>query len=209
MKSRHFNFALIVLVSLPFTTGCSTTPNDQNTQTDTPYSDLLVYQRDWPELTLEGLREHRNEQDNAKHVANRVTEQALSKIVSLNNDNLKLNQVIAFIRDTTGVNMAVNWPALELVGIDQDSLVTISLTRIPADQLMRLVLDQVSADAFDDDKAGFRIDHGIVKISTLRDLRADTDTRVYDIRWLFQMQRLQASLYRNHQRADDLIKLLE
>lgn len=151
-----------------------------NIEATTPYSDILTYPGEWPELTylrLRGLDNDAGESD-----ANRAAQAALRKIVTLSNDNLSLDQVIAFIRDTTGANIAVNWPALELVSIDQDSLVTISLSRVPAQQLLRLVLDQVSADAFDDDKAGFTISEGIVKISTLRDLKTETETRVYDIR---------------------------
>ena|GEM_PF-1058847 len=151
-----------------------------NIEATTPFADILTYPGDWPELTairLRGLDQDGNESE-----ANRAAQASLRKIVTLSNDNLSLDQVIAFIRDTTGANIAVNWPALELVGIDQDSLVTISLSRVPAQQLLRLVLDQVSADAFDDDKAGFTVSEGIIKISTLRDLKSETETQVYDIR---------------------------
>jgi general secretion pathway protein D len=151
-----------------------------NIEATTPFSDILTYPGDWPELTAIRLRGLDN--DAGESEANRAAQASLRKIVTLSNDNLSLDQVIAFIRDTTGANIAVNWPALELVGIDQDSLVTISLSRVPAEQLLRLVLDQVSADAFDDDKAGFTVAEGIVKISTLRDLKSETETRVYDIR---------------------------
>ena len=113
--------------------------------------------------------------------ADRAAQAALRKIVTLSNDNLSLGQVIAFIRDTTGVNIAVNWPALELVGIDQDSLVTVSLSRVPAEQLLRVVLAQASAGAFGNDKAGFTVSEGIVKISILRDLKSETETRVYSL----------------------------
>ena len=110
-----------------------------------------------------------------------ATPKPLRKIVTLSNDNLSLDQVIAFIRDTTGAEILVNWPALELVGIDQDSLVTVSLSRVPAEQLLKLVLDQVSADAFGNDKAGFTVFEGIVKVSTLRDLKSETETHVYSL----------------------------
>jgi len=151
-----------------------------NIEATTPYDDIMVYPGEWPELTA--MRMRGLDTDNGESETNRAAQAALRKIVTLSNDNLSLDQVIAFIRDTTGANIAVNWPALELVGIDQDSLVTISLNRVPAEQLLRLVLDQVSADAFDDDKAGFSISEGIIKISTLRDLKTETETRVYDIR---------------------------
>lgn len=151
-----------------------------NIEASTPFSDILTYPGDWPELTVIRLRGLDN--DAGESEINRAAQASLRKIVTLSNDNLSLDQVISFIRDTTGANIAVNWNALELVAIDQDSLVTISLSRVPAEQLLRLVLEQVSADAFDDDKAGFTVTEGIVKISTLRDLKSETETRVYDIR---------------------------
>lgn len=151
-----------------------------NIEASTPFADILTYPGDWPELTAIRLRGLDN--DAGESETNRAAQAALRKIVTLSNDNLSLDQVISFIRDTTGANIAVNWNALELVGIDQDSLITISLSRVPAEQLLRLVLEQVSADAFDDDKAGFTVSEGIVKISTLRDLKSETETRVYDIR---------------------------
>jgi type II secretory pathway component GspD/PulD (secretin) len=151
-----------------------------NIEASTPYTDILTYPGEWPELTatrLRGLDSNAGESE-----ANRAAQASLRQIVSLNNDNFSLDQVIDYIRESTGANIAVNWPALELVGIDQDSLVSISLTNVPASQLLRLVLDQVSADAFDDDKAGFTVSEGVVKISTLRDLKTETETQVYDIR---------------------------
>ncbi len=154
--------------------------NLMDLEATTPYTDILTYPGEWPELTAMRLRGL--DDSNGESEANRSAQAALRKLVNLDGDSLSLDQVISFIRDSTGANIAVNWPALELVGIDQDSLVSISLSGIPAEQLLRLVLDQVSADAFDDDKAGFTISEGVIKISTLADLKTETQTKVYDIR---------------------------
>lgn len=137
--------------------------------------------------------------------ANQHTQKALHQIVSLNNDNFAIEQIIDFCRATTGANIAVNWPALELVGIDQDSLVSISLTNVPVSKLLELTLAQVSADAFDDDKAGYIIHDGIVMISTLRDLRGYQETLIYDVSWLLdERDKLIALLYRDHEHAEEL-----
>jgi hypothetical protein len=129
-----------------------------------------------------------NPVDNVKDIhvkEDRATAARLKKIVSYNNDKGSLSDVIDFIRQSAGLNIAVNWASLELVSIDQDSLVTISLTRVPASQLLRLVLDQVSADAFDDDKAGMTVKDGVVHIATRRQLKGHTETQVYKLRqWL-------------------------
>lgn len=144
-----------------------------------------------------------------EEAANRAARAQLKTIVSLHKDCLTMDQAIRFLRDTTGANVAVNWPALELVGIDQDALLSCQLSRVPAHVYLKFVLDQISADAFDDERACFRIREGIVKISTQHDLKRNKETRVYDIRQLLVKLKLQAALYRNHQRASELIELLK
>lgn len=150
---------------------------------------------------------------------NGAAEQRLAKIVSLSpnypnivslpSNNLNLEQLIAFVRDATNANIAVNWPALKLSGIGQDALVTISLNRVPASQLLSLVLDQVSADAFEDDKAGYAFVDGVVKISTRRDLKSETLIGIYDVAWyIAPTDAIQTWLYREDPRAAQLAALL-
>ena len=105
----------------------------------------------------------------------------LDKRVSLQNENLPLRSVIQFIREATGANVVVNWPALQLVDIDRDVLVAINLKNVTTTQLLELTLDQVSADAFDDDKAGFAVRGSIIEISTLRALKSATVLRQYSL----------------------------
>lgn len=114
--------------------------------------------------------------------------------VTIQNDNLALSELVTLLSEVTESNIVVNWPSLELVGIDQDSLVTLNLKDVPANQVLQLVLDQVSADAFDDDKAGLRLGEEFAQIATLRDLKKDVDTRVYDIRELLTQQSVTAQL---------------
>lgn len=114
-------------------------------------------------------------------------ERLLSKPVSLKTDNLTLRALIEFVRVQTDANITTNWAALELVGIDRDSLVTVQVNDMPAWKLLHLALDQVSADAFDDDKAGYRSADGVISISTLRELKRHTVTRIYDVGWYVNM----------------------
>ncbi len=167
----------------------------------TPYGDILGGHAPWPELTAMRLKGLDENNDGAE--ANRVAQAAMQKTLSLNNDDLTLEQVISLIRDTTGANIAVNWPALELVGIDQDALVSISLREVRAEQLLDFALAKVSSDAFDNDKAGFSISDGVIKISTLFDLNTDTQTRVYDIRGLLFKAPDRA------ERIDELVDLVQ
>jgi tetratricopeptide (TPR) repeat protein len=109
------------------------------------------------------------------------TLELLNKRVSLNNDNLPLRSIVDFLRQATGANIVVNWSALALVEIDRDSLVAINLTDVPASQLLQVALEQVSAEAYDDDKASFAVRGDIVVISSLRALKSTTVLRQYSI----------------------------
>lgn len=105
----------------------------------------------------------------------------LDKRVSLTNDNLPLRSIVEFLREATGANIVVNWSALALVEIDQDSLVAINLNDVPASQVLQVTLEQVSAEAFDDDKADFAARGDIIVISTLRALKTTTVLRQYSL----------------------------
>lgn len=172
-----------------------------------PHSDILVGTQNWPQLTVGRLVVAQDAQDRWR-AANRDTQTKLMKRVSLSRKLIKLEEVIDFIRAETGVSVFVNWPALELVGTEPESLATVSVKDVPAEVLLEFVLEQVTADAFDGDKASFIIEQGVVKISTVFNLQR-TETRVYDVRaLLYQTERLRASLYRDHERAEELIQLL-
>lgn len=133
---------------------------------------------------------------------NQAVERALQRQISLSSNAYSLDQIIDFIREVTGVNIAVNWPALELVEIDQDSLVDLQLLNVSASKLLELTLEQVSADAFDDDKASYSIQDGMIKVSTIRDLQTDTIIGIYDVGWyILPRDGMQRWLYRDEPRA--------
>ena len=93
-----------------------------------------------------------------------------------------LDQIIAYIAESTGLKIRANWQALELVGIEQDSFVTIYYPYYTAGELLESVVEQVSRRQFDDDKAGFVIYKGEVRISTIRDLSSSAlRTKTYHI----------------------------
>ncbi|MEM6257982.1 MAG: hypothetical protein AAGI37_06675 [Planctomycetota bacterium] len=177
-------------------------------ESESYYGDILSSHPYWPGDLNPPPQKFWLESD--REAANRAATAQLEMVVSLRRDNLTLDEAISFVRGTTGVNVAVNWPALELAGIEQDALASCRLKRVPARVLLQFILDQVSADTYiDNDRAGFIVKDGIVLISTLRDLKPAAETLVYDVRGLFLKPKLQASLYRNQQRAAEIIELLE
>jgi len=152
-----------------------------NIRASTPPQSLYEYPEDWPQLTnrrLAQLGEGVGESD-----ANRRTAQKLREPVPVNFDSSPpLASVIEYLRNVTGLNFFVNWAQLEGIGIERDLPITLQLTNVPADQALKLVLQQAEAAVGGIDPIDFSIIEGIVHISTARDLKRATETRVYDIR---------------------------
>jgi hypothetical protein len=91
----------------------------------------------------------------------------------------RLDKLLAFLADTTGVNMSVNWRALEAAGIAADCPVTLKLHELPARIILKQTLDNAGGGNV---KLAFRIADGVVRISTADELSREAVTRVYDVR---------------------------
>ena len=157
------------------------TSND-NVVSSTPYNDLLMYPPDWPQLSSTRLAGLDKLSDDSE--VNRQVSQKLRESVPISFDENKLDDVIKYLRNTTGLNFFVNWPVLEAVGVEKDLPISLQLTNVAVEQALKLVLQQASAssNAFEDDPVSFSIIEGIVHVSTESDLSRTTDTRPYDIR---------------------------
>lgn len=149
-----------------------------------------------------------DEGDAERRANNLAALQKLEAVVSIPRGTVTFKAVLDRIRDTTGLKVTVNWDALDLVAIKQDTPLLLDISHLSADYLLRLTLDYVSSDAFDDDKAGFSIDDGIVLISTRRDLKSETRTGIYDIAWyIVPHDQMQRWLYRKDPRAKQLAEI--
>ncbi|MEM9914948.1 MAG: hypothetical protein AAF911_08305 [Planctomycetota bacterium] len=152
----------------------------RNREAIIPYVDLITYPEDWPELSdrrIRGLDDTGGESE-----ANRETALRLKTSVPISFDANPLESVIGYLRETTGANIFVNWPALiDAGGIEQDAPISLTLNNVSAEKALELVLQQASSQGFGDPIAYSIID-GVVTISTIEDLKRSTDLRVYDIR---------------------------
>jgi hypothetical protein len=100
-------------------------------------------------------------------------------VPAVNFQAAKLQDVIEFLAKTTGVNFYANWSALKGAGVDMDRPITVKLTNVPADKVLRLVPQQATAD--ETNPVESNLDDGVVIISTRSDLNKTRETRVYDI----------------------------
>ncbi|MEM9414856.1 MAG: hypothetical protein AAGA29_05185 [Planctomycetota bacterium] len=107
--------------------------------------------------------------------------QRLETPIRIGPDVLELGDLLKSIRDQTGLKFSVNWPTCEIPGVDRESWVELDLEDVSAATVLSMALEQVSAMAFDDDKLGYCVRDDIVYISTRFEIKAITETRVYNL----------------------------
>ncbi len=151
-----------------------------NLEATIPYDDLLVYPTDWPQLTqrrLEAL-----DVTGGESRQNREASLKLDTPVPVNFEANPLEAVISYLRTTTGVNIFVNWPALNFEGIEEDMPITLQLAEVPARTALDKVLQLANAASGTTNIATYSIIDGVVEVSTQSELNRTTEARVYDIR---------------------------
>ena len=88
-----------------------------------------------------------------------------------------LENAIDFIRDLTGLNIHVNWRALELHNVTRQSPVTLRLADVTVRRILRALLDETEAG----DQLTWYIDDGVVEITTKEISDSKLITRVYPV----------------------------
>ena len=90
---------------------------------------------------------------------------------SLSAENQSLEKVLAFIKETNGLNMTVNWASLQAAGVEKTTPVTIDLKGVTVQSALSEVLAGVNATT----PLGFKNVDGVVHVSTRNDLMKDAD----------------------------------
>lgn len=132
----------------------------------TPYSKMLTYPDDWPLVTKRRIEALESGGDESE--ANVTTRGRLMQPVPVNFEDAKLSTAVEYLRNTTGVNFFVNWPALEHAGISKDEPIELQLTNVPASQVLNLTIKAINAKA--KKPLNWTIIDGIVTVSTQDDL---------------------------------------
>ncbi len=138
--------------------------------------DLLTYPPDWPDLTLRRLGGGNRGADSE---ANRLTREKLRSPIPVDFQGNQLENVIVYLRDVTGVSIFVQWNSLANAGIPRTTPITMQLTNVAAEKVLRLILDEAGAEGIE---LGYTIDDGVIIIATKEDLATKTVIKTYDIR---------------------------
>ena len=141
-----------------------------------PYYQLEVYPDDWPQISR--LRE--SESNSSESPADQAIERALTQ----NLPNITVNQqpfedVINLLRQETGININVEWPALANAGVQKQTPVTLTLQNVAFSKVLDLILQQVQTTG--GTQLGYSVDQGVLDISTSDELAQQTVVDTYDI----------------------------
>ena len=151
---------------------------NQSEEKRVPYSDILRYPENWPDLAE--TRDRSVALERGEQVADQaVAAQLDRRLPDIKFDAVSFSDVIDFLRDLTSANIFVNWRSLEAAGIDKNAPVTARLRDVKLSKVLRTILDDVSGGTT---KLGYTIDEGVITISTEDELAKNVATRVYDIR---------------------------
>lgn len=83
---------------------------------------------------------------------------------------------VDFLRDVSGLNIVVNWKALEAQGIGRDVPINLRLHHVTVRKALEMMLSEAGGDAI-----GYEVDQGVVDITTREEIDSHLVTRVYPV----------------------------
>jgi hypothetical protein len=92
-------------------------------------------------------------------------------------DNVTLNDAIDFLRDVTGVNIHVNWRAMELIGVGKDTTINVRLRVVTLRKVLRTILSEAGTGNL----LTFYIDENVIEVTTRELADRQLFTRVYPV----------------------------
>jgi hypothetical protein len=98
-------------------------------------------------------------------------------------DNVAFTDVVDFLRDTSRVNLLVEWRELEAAGIERNAPVTLQLRRVTLEQTLEHILKDVGGGSV---RMEYMIDKGAIVISTEDALAARTQVVFYEVKDLMR-----------------------
>ena len=147
-----------------------------NEEAMVPPAGLMEYPSDWPAKSFQ-----RGEQSayTESPENRRVLAELDNRRIPIDFTDNTLADVLSFLETVTQLDMDVDWPALNDIGIQRETLVTLKLTNVPVRVALERVLEKVSRDQFS--RAGWAVDNGVLVISSDEQLRRQTTLVIYGI----------------------------
>lgn len=106
---------------------------------------------------------------------------AAAKSNEVNFDEVALEDVVSYIRETTGVNIHVQWKALALSGVDKQTPITLKIKNVSNARILDLICEQLNANKDQLTSIYYYIDREVLTITTGNILDIETEIRVIDV----------------------------
>ena len=144
-----------------------------------PWAEMLLPPTVVEFVPTEGLKDIRIQMPDPLSPADRPTMRKLQRrYPKFEAKETPFADFIKYFREMAGVNVHVKWGMLEMLGIEKNTRVSVSLRDVTAEKVLNVVLDDVGGL----NPVSFTVDEGVLLISTREDLARRTVVRVYDIR---------------------------
>ena len=137
---------------------------------------VIDYPVDWPKKTFTRgeLSAYSEPPENR-----RVLSELATRTMPANFQDHRLEDVLTFFQAITRLDMDVDWESLNNIGVTKDSLVSLKLTRISAEELLTRVLRRVSTDQFS--LANWWVENGVLTVASDEALRKNRSLVIYNI----------------------------
>ncbi len=140
-----------------------------------PWHKDLLYPKNWPEIAAKRTgAEDVTETEQNRQVRRKLTETT----PEIAFDAVTFEQVMDYFRNLTGLNIVVNWNAMEFADIEREAEVTLKLQNVRLQKALDLILDHVGGG---ETELAYEIDDGVITVSTKEDLSRRTKTGVYNV----------------------------
>jgi hypothetical protein len=103
----------------------------------------------------------------------------LHQVIDFKLSDRPLGEAFDRLRGETGLQIFVNWKALEADGVRRGDPVSLQVRRVHASTTLDLLLRVASPEG---PRLGWKVDDGVVHVTTAADLSKNVMIRVYDIR---------------------------
>jgi len=101
-----------------------------------------------------------------------------NRLPELNFTGVALEDALEFLRDASGANLHVNWPALEAVGVDRQTPINMRLRNVSLSRVLSLVLSEASAGT---GLLTYYVQDNVIHVTTREIADRDMITRVYPV----------------------------
>lgn len=100
-----------------------------------------------------------------------------------------LGDVLTYLRERSGLNLVVHWPALQYAGVVSEDPVTLRLEGVTLRQALDAVVNVVRRGQSARDRVFWDIEGDVLRITTGASLDREMETRVYEVRDLLAVSR--------------------